>query len=228
MTEPGVLAATERSRLRRKAERGSYDRAVIDAVLDEGLVCHVGYVDAGTTVVLPMAYARMGDVLYLHGAPGNQMLRTLAAGAQACVTVTLLDGLVLSRAAMHHSMNFRCVVLFGSATEVDDPEEKLAAVDAVVEHVIPGRSGDTRPPTPEELRATKVLRFPIEEGSAKVRTGGPVEDPEDLGLAVWAGEVPLSVVAGPPVGDPRLPVDTAVPGYLPAGVLIGAERGRES
>lgn len=217
MTDSGALAVTDRSRLRRKAERGSYERAVIDAILDEGLVCHVGYVDGGTTVVLPMTYARVGDVLYLHGATGNQTLRAMAGGAPACITVTLLDGLVLSRAAMHHSMNFRCVTLFATAAEVREVEEKKAALEAIVEHVVPGRSADARPPSPQELRATTVVRFPIEEGSAKVRTGGPVEDVEDLGLEVWAGQVPLGLVAGEPVPDPRLPVGVARPGYLPRG-----------
>jgi uncharacterized protein len=219
MTESQVLAVTERTRLRRKAERGSYERAVIDAILDEGLLCHVGYSDAGTTVVLPMTYVRVDDVIYLHGATGNQMLRLLASGARACITVTLLDGLVLSRAALHHSMNFRAVVLFGLASSVDDPEEKRAALEALVEHIVPGRSAEARPPTIEELRSTKVVRFPVEEGSAKVRTGGPIEEPADLGLEVWAGEVPLAVVAGVPVSDSHVPVGLAVPGYLPVGAL---------
>ncbi len=218
MPDSRILAVTDRTRLRRKAERGSYERAVIDAILDEGLLCHVGYSDDGTTVVLPMTYVRVGDVVYLHGAIGNQMLRAPASAVEACVTVTLLDGLVLSRATIHHSMNFRSVVLFGSVRPVDDPEEKRAALEALVEHVVPGRSAEARAPTTEELRSTRVVRFPIEEGSAKVRTGGPIEEPEDLGLGVWAGEVPLSLTVGPPVPDPDVPVGLTVPGYLlPAG-----------
>jgi nitroimidazol reductase NimA-like FMN-containing flavoprotein (pyridoxamine 5'-phosphate oxidase superfamily) len=213
MIEPEALAVSDRSRLRRKRERGSYDRRVVDAILDEGLVCHVGFVDDGTPFVVPTAYARVGDVVYLHGAAGNHMLSTLAAGCPACLTVTLLDGLVLSRAALHHSMNFRSVMLFGTATAVLEPEEKLAAVTAVVEHVVPGRSGEARRPTPQELRRTAVLSFPIVEGSAKVRTGGPVEEPSDLSLPVWAGEVPLRLVAGIPVPDADVPAGLPAPEY---------------
>ena len=216
MIEPEALAVSDRSRLRRKRERGSYDRRVVEAILDEGLVCHVGFVDDGTPFVVPTAYARVGDVVYLHGASGNHMLSTLATGCPACLTVTLLDGLVLSRAALHHSMNFRSVVLFGTATPVLEPEEKLAAVTAVVEHVVPGRSRDARGPTPQELRRTAVLSFPIVEGSAKVRTGGPVEEPSDLSLPVWAGEVPLRLVAGVPVPDADVPAGLTEPQYVHA------------
>ena len=214
MIEPEALAVSDRSRLRRKRERGSYDRRVVDAILDEGLVCHVGFVDNDTPFVVPTAYARVGDVVYLHGAPGNHMLSTLASGCPACLTVTLLDGLVLSRAALHHSMNFRSVILFGTATAVLEPEEKLAAVTAVVEHVVPGRSGDARGPTPQELRGTAVLSVPIVEGSAKVRTGGPVEEPSDLSLPIWAGELPLRLVAGSPVPDADVPAGLTEPEYL--------------
>lgn len=214
MSEPEALAVSDRSRLRRKRQRGSYDRRVVDAILDEGLVCHVGFVDHGTPFVVPTAYARVGDVVYLHGAPGNHMLSTLAAGCPACLTVTLLDALVLSRAAMHHSMNYRSVVLFGTTKAVRDPEEKRVAVTAVVEHVVPGRGLDARAPTPQELRATAVVSFPIVEGSAKVRTGGPVEEPADLSLPVWAGEVPLRLVAGTPVPDADVPAGLAEPDYL--------------
>lgn len=222
MVEPEALAVTDRSRLRRKRERGSHDRAVIDAILDEGLLCHVGYVHEGAPFVVPTAYARVGDVVYLHGAPANHMLSALASGSPACLTVTLLDGLVLSRAAMHHSMNFRSVMLFGTARAVTDPAVKRAAVTAVVEHVVPGRSLDARQPSPEELRATSVVAFPIVEGSAKVRTGGPVEEPSDLALAVWAGEVPLRLVAGAPVPDADVLGGVAEPDYLrPARFAAG-------
>jgi nitroimidazol reductase NimA-like FMN-containing flavoprotein (pyridoxamine 5'-phosphate oxidase superfamily) len=213
------LTASPRSTLRRKAERGSHDRGLVEAILDEGLLCHVGFVDGGAPVVLPTAYARVGDELYLHGAVGNQMLRALASGVPACVTVTLLDGIVLARSAKHHSMNYRSVVLFGTARKVTDAEEKRRALLHIVDHMAPGRSGDARPPNDAELTATLVLAFPVDEGSAKVRTGGPVDDEEDLALAVWAGELPLTLGAGTPVAD------HGVAGPAPA-YLAGYERGR--
>jgi hypothetical protein len=163
--------------------------------------------------VLPTTYARSDDVLYFHGAAGNAMFRSLAEGRDACVTVTLLDGLVLSRSFFHHSMNYRSVVLFGAATRVDDDEEKRRALESVIEHVLPGRAADARPPTVEELRATLVVRFPISEGSAKIRTGGPIEEPEDLGRATWAGHIPFETVARAPVDDGHVPPNVAVPIY---------------
>jgi nitroimidazol reductase NimA-like FMN-containing flavoprotein (pyridoxamine 5'-phosphate oxidase superfamily) len=214
MAEAKTLPDTERSRLRRKRERGSYDRTVIDAILDEGLVCHVGFHARGATFVVPSAYARVGDVVYLHGAVANAMLGSLAEGAPACLTVTLLDGLVLARSAKHHSMNFRSVMLFGTASLVTDEDEKRNALEAVVEHMLPGRSSDTRPPTAEELRSTKVIGFPIEEGSAKVRAGGPIEDAADMGLSIWAGELPLRLAPGAPVPDAGLSATVSVPSYL--------------
>jgi len=195
------LPPSDRTRLRRKKERGSHDRTLIDAILDEGLICHVGFPDGGATTVLPTAYARLGDHLYLHGAVGNHMLRVLASGAPACVAVTLLDGLVFARSAFHHSMNFRSVVLFGAAREVVDPDDKRRAVLAIVDHMAPGRSRDARPPSDSELQSTRVVAFPVEEVSAKVRTGGPVDEPEDLALAVWGGELPFEVVTRTPVPD---------------------------
>jgi nitroimidazol reductase NimA-like FMN-containing flavoprotein (pyridoxamine 5'-phosphate oxidase superfamily) len=186
---------------------------VVDSILDEGLACHVGVLDGDVPVVTPMAYARVHDRLYLHDAPANRILGLLAAGAPACVTVTLLDGLVLARAAFHHSMNYRCVMLFGTAGVVEDPAEKLVASVALVEHLAAGRSGDTRLPTPAELRATIVVRFPIDEGSAKIRTGGPKDEPEDLDAAIWAGVVPLELVARPGVSEPDVPAATPTPGY---------------
>ena len=218
------LTASPRATLRRKAERGSHDRAVVDAILDEGLLCHVGFAEGGSPVVLPTAYARVGDEVYLHGAVGNQMLRTLAAGAEACVTVTLLDGIVLARSAKHHSMNYRCVVLFGTARKVTDPEEKRRALLHIVDHMAPGRSGDARPPSEAELTATLVLAFPVDEGSAKVRTGGPIDEAEDLALGVWAGELPLRLVSGDPVADEG--VDGPVPGYVAGYDRGGAGAGR--
>lgn len=209
----GELQPTDRTTLRRKRERGRQDRRTIDHVLDEGLLCHVGFHDGGSTFVVPMAYARDGDVLYLHGAAANRTLRALAAGAEACVVVTLLDGLVLARSAFHHSMNYRCVMLFGRGTRVEDEAEQRRASARLLEHMAPGRSADARAPTPVELKSTLILRFPIVEASAKVRTGPPVDDEEDMDLAVWAGVVPLGVVAGAAEPDGRLPAGTPLPPY---------------
>jgi len=171
---------TSRSTLRRRKERGRYDRSAIDSILDEGLVCHVGFTDSGSLYVIPMTYARIGDLLYLHGAAGNHLLRSLAEGGQACVEVTLLDGLVLARSAFHHSMNYRSVILFGSPQRVTDPEEMRRAASALLEHMAPGRSADARPPNDIELSTTLMVRFHISEGSAKVRSGPPLDDDEDL------------------------------------------------
>ncbi len=209
---PGPL-----SRVRRHADRGRYDRATVHAVLDEGLVCHLGFVDNGQPCVLPTLYARVGDVLYLHGAPANRALLAAGDGQTACVTVTLLDGLVLARSTFNHSLNYRSVVAFGQASTVETTEEKRQALEAIVEHVLPGRSKDARPPTDAELRATRVLRFAVSEASAKVRTGGPLDEPEDLQLRqVWAGELPLSLATGTPVVDTQAPVEAPVPSYVAA------------
>ncbi|HJR26888.1 MAG TPA: pyridoxamine 5'-phosphate oxidase family protein [Acidimicrobiales bacterium] len=198
MTASSQLLQTDRTKLRRKADRGTFDRAAADAILDEAYIAHVGFVVDGGPKVLPMTYGRDGDVLYLHGAVGNAMLRA-SDDAEVCVTVTLLDGLVLARSAFHHSMNYRSVVLLGTATRVDDEAEKARAFDVLVEHVVPGRTAEARGATPSELRQTLVLRLPIEEGSVKVRAGDSLDDPEDVGLAVWAGSVPLRLVAADPV-----------------------------
>lgn len=204
---------TDRTTLRRRRDRGHHERAVIDAILDEGLLCHVGFTSGGAPFVVPMAYARVGDALYLHGAAANRTLRALAEGAEACVTVTLLDGLVLARAAFHHSMNYRCVMLFGRARRVVDEDEQQLASAALLDHMAPGRSADARPPRPAELRRTLILRFPIAEASAKVRLGPPIDDPEDMMLATWAGVIPVQLVAGPPIDDQHMAPGTPVPGY---------------
>jgi nitroimidazol reductase NimA-like FMN-containing flavoprotein (pyridoxamine 5'-phosphate oxidase superfamily) len=198
--------------LRQRSERGSYDRALVDAVLDEALVCHVAFADAGgQPFAIPTNYARLGDRLLIHGAPGSRLLRALAAGAPACVTVTLLDGLVLARSAFHHSMNYRSVVILGRFEVVGDREAKRAALTAVVEHVLRGRAADARPPTDAELDGTLVVALRIEEASAKVRAGPPADDREDMAVACWAGVVPLQLVAGAPVPDPALAPDTPLP-----------------
>ena len=198
MTES--LTATERTTVRRRAERGSFDRAAAYAILDEAFVVHVGFVVDGAPRVLPMAFARVDDALYLHGAVRNAMLRASAC-AEVCLTVTLLDGLVLARAAMHHSMNYRCVVLYGVAERVDDETEKRSALDAVVDHASAGRAAEARAASDSELRKTLVLRVRIDEGSVKVRTGGPIDDAEDRDFPAWAGVIPLTLVAGEPIPD---------------------------
>jgi nitroimidazol reductase NimA-like FMN-containing flavoprotein (pyridoxamine 5'-phosphate oxidase superfamily) len=205
-----VLEQTERTRIRRLPERGNYDRATIDAILDEALICHVGFVVEGRPVVIPTIHARVGDHLYFHGSPAAGMLRTLRGGVEACVTVTLLDGLVLARSAFHHSMNYRSVVVFGKAEEVVDREEKIRVLDKLVEHVCRGRSADARRPNEGELKQTLVLRIPIAEASAKIRTGPPKDDEEDYSLPIWAGVLPLALVPSAPVPDNEV----AVPQYV--------------
>jgi uncharacterized protein len=200
-------APTRRTTLKRLPERGVFDRAAVHAVLDEGLVCHVGFVVDGQPFVIPTSYARRDDRLYLHGSAASRMLRSLSGGIPVAVTVTLLDGLVLARSAFHHSMNYRSVVVLGEARLVEDPAEKSAALEAIVEHVVPGRSRVVRGPSEIELRATSVLALDLVEVSAKVRTGPPIDDPEDLGLDCWAGVLPLRLVPGEPVRDPQLPAD---------------------
>lgn len=213
------LTPTERTKVRRLAERGRYDRATVNEVIDEAYLAHVGFVVDGQPRVLPMTYGRDGDVLYLHGAVGNAMLRA-SAGAEVCVTITLLDGLVLARSAFHHSMNYRSVVLLGIATKVEDEAEKRRAFDMVVEHVLPGRTDVARAANASELRSTLVLRLPIEEGSAKVRIGGPKDEPEDMGLPVWAGVVPLSLRPERPIQDPSQADFTGVGGAVLAEPVV--------
>ena len=208
------MQTTERTTLRRKKERGRTDRALLDAILDEALIAHVGVTAEHGPVVLPMTYARIGDDLYLHGAAGNALLRAGAGGVDVCVTVTLLDGLVLARSAFHHSMNYRCAVLFGRAERVTDGDELQAVSAALLDHLAPGRSDDARPPTDEELRATLVIRLRIGEASVKVRTGGPIDDGDDLALAVWAGVVPMRLTAGRPERDDTGVAEVPLPAYL--------------
>jgi nitroimidazol reductase NimA-like FMN-containing flavoprotein (pyridoxamine 5'-phosphate oxidase superfamily) len=206
--------ASDRVRLRRKRERGNYERSTIDAILDEGLLAHLGIVEEdGQPVVIPTLHARCGDVVYCHGSVASRTLRALKGGAPACLTVTLVDGLVLARAAMHHSANYRSVVLMGRATSIEDPQEKLSALRATVEHIIPGRWEDVRAPNEKELQATAVLAIPISEASAKVRTGPPLDEEEDYALEAWAGVIPLQFKAGPPLADPRLSADIELPPY---------------
>jgi nitroimidazol reductase NimA-like FMN-containing flavoprotein (pyridoxamine 5'-phosphate oxidase superfamily) len=205
---------TERTTLKRLPKRGVYDRQLVYAILDEGFICHAGFVVDGKPVVIPTGYARVDDQLYIHGSQASRMLRTLKTGVDVCVTVTLIDGLVLARSAFHHSMNYRSVVVFGKATAIEEAEAKLAALRALSEHMIPGRWDEVRQPNVEELKATTVLSLPLEEVSAKVRTGPPLDDEEDYSLEVWAGVLPLKLVAGEPVKDPVLKTGIAPPSHL--------------
>lgn len=195
-----------RTTVKRRAERGRYDHETVHAILDEAYICHVGFVHDGAPVVLPTMHARIGDRLFIHGSAASRMLRTLAGGVEACVTVTLLDGLVLARSAFHHSMNYRSVVVFGTANVVGDGDEKLAAMRALLERVRPGRWDEARQPNDVELRQTLIIAMPLDEASAKVRTGPPIDDEDDYALGVWAGVVPLRLESGEPIADgPRVP-----------------------
>ncbi len=208
------MKPTSRTKLFRRPERGSHDRDSVYAILDEALVCHIGFVADGQPYVLPTTHARIDDRLYVHGSIASRMLRTLKGGVPACVTVTLIDGLVLARSAFHHSMNYRSVVILGTATEVTEAQGKRRAFDALVEHIVPGRSAQVRAPNEQELKATSVLCLQITEASAKVRSGPPIDLEEDYALACWAGVVPLRVQARAPVADARLGPGIALPPEL--------------
>jgi len=209
----GNFSPTPRTTIKRLAARGRYDRASVHAILDEGLVCHVAFVADGAPVVIPTAYARIDDAIYLHGSSGNRMLRSLVSGAQACITVTLVDGVVCARSAFHHSMNYRCVVMFGTGERVTDADERTRVFDAVVDHVVPGRRAFVRPPNREENLQTLVVRFPIEEVSVKERMGGPIDDEADHALDIWAGVIPLTLTPGVPVDDVLVPPPRAAPAH---------------
>jgi uncharacterized protein len=209
-----TLPITPRTQVKRRAQRGNYDRPVIHQILDEGLICHVGFVVEGQPFVIPTAYGRIEDQIYIHGSPMSRMLRSLQQGIEVCITVTLLDGLVLARSAFHHSMNYRSVVIFGTARLVETPAEKMDALKAFTEHIIRDRWSEVRLPTAPELAGTLVLALSLEEASAKVRTGPPVDDEADYALPVWAGELPLRLVADAPVNDPRMVPVVEVPGYI--------------
>jgi len=204
---------TERTELQRHPERGSHDRSVIYAILDEGLICQLGFVSRGHPVVVPTLYARVGDTLYVHGSAIGRMLQTLAEGVDVCVSVTLIDGVVFARSAFSHSMNYRSVTVFGKAREVTDPEEKMRALEATVEHVATGRWNDARQPNDKELAVTTVVAVPLAEASAKVRSGGPKDADADYALPIWAGVVPLALRADAAVDDPRNQPGTPRPGY---------------
>jgi nitroimidazol reductase NimA-like FMN-containing flavoprotein (pyridoxamine 5'-phosphate oxidase superfamily) len=202
---------SDRARVRRAPARADYDRATIDAILDEALVAHVGFAVDGQPYVIPTLHARIGDEVYLHGSAASRMVTLLGAGVPACLTVTLLDGLVLARSAFHHSMNYRSVVVLGRARLVEGADERAAALEAFTERLVPGRWDEVRPPTRQELKGTRVLALALDEASAKVRDGGPVDDEEDYALDAWAGVVPLRLTRGEPAPDPRLRDGIAVP-----------------
>ncbi|HEV7425046.1 MAG TPA: pyridoxamine 5'-phosphate oxidase family protein [Thermoanaerobaculia bacterium] len=202
-----------RTTVKRLANRGAYGRETIYGIIDEALICHVGFVVDGAPVVIPTIHTRVGDTLYFHGSAASRMLRSLRDGVEACVTVTILDGLVMARSAFHHSMNYRSVVVLGKGREVVDREEKLRVLDALVEHVCRGRSADVRPPNVAELRQTLVLAIPLTEASAKIRTGPPVDDEDDYRLPIWAGIIPLALTASAPIDDERIVAGVTAPGY---------------
>ena len=204
---------TARTRVVREADRAVYDREATYRILDEGFVCHVGFVAGGQPFVIPTSYGREGDSLYIHGSAASRMLRQMNDGVVVCVTVTLLDGLVLARSVFNHSMNYRSVVVLGKGILVEDAAEKLASLRVLSEHILPGRWDDSRQPNERELKATSVLRVPIEEFSAKVRTGPPVDDAQDYSFPTWAGVVPLEMKAGAPISDARLLPGIRAPEY---------------
>ncbi len=221
-TEPSVRAtpagpASDRVRLRRRRERGSHDRRLIDAILDEALIAHLGIASQdGQPFVIPTLHARCGDLVYCHGSAAGRTTKALAAGVPVCLTASLLDGLVLARSAMHHSANYRSAMLLGNASSVTDPDEKRTALQAIVEHIVPGRWREVRAPTNDELKATLVLALPIVEASAKVRTGPPLDDEDDYALTPWAGVIPLATRAGAVEPDPRLRPGIVPPSYVTA------------
>ena len=208
------ITRTARTRVRRIPKRGAYDRETIYQILDEGFICHVGFTVDDKPFVIPTGYARVGDNLLIHGSAASRMMRSLSEGIEVCVTVTLIDGLVLARSAFHHSMNYRSVVIFGTAELVEDEAEKYEALRHFTEHIVPQRWDEVRPPTAKELKATTVLRLPIQEASAKVRTGNPVDDEADYDSNVWAGVIPLKTIAGQPENDSRLKDEIALPSYI--------------
>ncbi|MEW6127601.1 MAG: pyridoxamine 5'-phosphate oxidase family protein [Acidobacteriota bacterium] len=205
------IEPTSRTTVKRLPKRGEYDREKINAILDEGFVCHVGFVVEGQPFVIPTGYARVDDQLYIHGSAASRMLKNLSEGIEVCVTVTLIDGLVLARSAFHHSFNYRSVVVFGKASLVENEKEKLAALRAFTNHIVPSRWEAVREPNESEMRITTVLRIPLTEASAKIRTGPPIDDEADYDLNVWAGVVPLSLQTGDPIVDERLKSGIAIP-----------------
>jgi uncharacterized protein len=209
-----TMKGTERTQLRRLPNRGSHDIETIHGILDQAFLAHVGFNVNGQPFVIPTLFGRDGEKLYLHGSAASRMLRELETGVPACLTVTLVDGLVLARSAFHHSMNYRSVVAFGTARKIDDPEKKATALRVISEHLLEGRWADVREPSEKELKATAVLEFTVDEASAKIRTGPPLDDEEDYDLPIWAGIVPMQLTRGTPVSDSRVKPGVEVPRYV--------------
>ena len=198
------IAQTEKTRLRRLPKRGAFDRETVNSILDEAFICHIGFTVDGQPYVIPTAFGRVDDILYIHGSSASRMLRTLSTGVDMCFTATLIDALVLARSAFHHSINYRSVVVLGKATLVEDINEKNLALEAITNHIVPGRWADVRWPNELELKATSVLKMAIEEASAKIRTGPPIDDEEDYSMNIWAGILPVELKTGDPIDDDRL------------------------
>jgi len=211
---PDNFGVTERTRIVREPQRANYDRTTIYKILDEGFICHVGFSVDGQPYVIPTMFARIGDAIYFHGSAASRMLRNVSAGVPVCVTVTLVDGLVLARSVFNHSMNYRSVVALGKATLVDAGAEKMDALRGFTEKILPGRWDEARQPNEKELKATSILRLPLTEVSAKVRVGPPEDDAEDYALRIWAGVLPMELKAGEPIRDERCDEGIAVPGYV--------------
>jgi nitroimidazol reductase NimA-like FMN-containing flavoprotein (pyridoxamine 5'-phosphate oxidase superfamily) len=205
---------TEKTKVSRLPKRGFYDKDTIYGILDEGIICHVGFIINDNPFVIPTAYVRVDDCIYIHGAKSNRMINAINDGSEACISVTLLDGYVLARSAFHHSMNYRSVVMFGKGKIVEGDDEKMKALKAFTEHVVKGRWDDVRKPTEKEMYTTSVLKFPIEVASAKIRTGPPVDDKDDYDMDVWAGVLPVKTMFGEPIRDEQLKENVPVPGYL--------------
>jgi uncharacterized protein len=214
MSDPEMLQATDRSKVKTRPQRGLHDRAIVNQILDEALVVHVGFIVDNQPFVIPMGYGRDGDRLYIHGSTASRMLNSLERGIEMCVSATLLDGIVIARSLFHHSMNYRSVVLFGRATLVESEAEKMHALRVLSEQMVPGRWEQARTPTPQEVKGTTVLAFPIKEGSAKIRSGEPLDDAEDYALPIWAGQLPLKLTAGLHIADPKLAADIVAPANL--------------
>src|SRR5882724_5236126 len=210
---PEPVATSDRTRIVREPQRAVYDRELIYKILDEGFVCHVGFTADGQTFVIPTMYARVGDALYFHGSAASRMLRGVSTGLNVCITVTLADGLVLARSVFNHSMNYRSAVALGNASIVDESEEKLDALRAFTEKILPGRWSDARQPNEKELKATSILRLPLTEVSAKIRVGPPEDDAADYALPVWAGVIPLSLTPGAPIRDEKCDASIPMPAY---------------
>jgi uncharacterized protein len=209
-----VFSKTTRNKVKRLPDRGYYDSSVIYPIIDEALICHVGFVQDNQPYIIPTLHARQGDRVLLHGAKGSRLLRHVGSGGDVCIAITLMDGIVLARSVFHHSINYRSVVIFGKGELIEGEEARLEAMESFTERLIPGRWQDARPPNPVELKQTTIVAVTIESASAKIRTGPPKDDEEDIGLPVWAGVLPLSQISGAPIADPSLKAGIEIPDYI--------------